>query len=141
MEIGENSGNGFLAPPLMGPLDAQLVVYQETSTTTSMNASAEASISQVQCIPLVENSEPLPSLSEHTLSTSIAQPYDYLPDTNSTSPIPEQTTSQMPPFLCAHTRKQITYPLNKFAGGMLRHRGEMRQRRAWERAHIMLKKA
>ena len=124
----DNSGSGLLAPLLMEPLNAQLMVYQK--------APGQGGITLVKTIPLLENSQLVPTLSEHSLSTTIAHLYS-----PSAHPIPDQTLARMPPFLHRHAQKQITYPLEKLAKALLRQGGQMRVRRARARATTILDKA
>jgi len=137
-DIGDTSGDQSSA----------MVSEPESNDDNETEADLEVGLHRVSSISLIRNSLIPPSLASHAFEITLAELYGPLPCPNNNSPssytlsnlgtnahdIPDELTNRIPPTMRPHAHKSITFPLQELAEACLLHGGEMRERRATDRA-------
>ncbi|RPB20023.1 hypothetical protein L211DRAFT_578893 [Terfezia boudieri ATCC MYA-4762] len=106
---------------------------------TSAEADLEAGLHRVYSISLIRNSLIPPSLGSDAFEIILAELYGSV-GTNAHD-FPDELTNRMPPAMRPHAHKTIAFPAKELAEACLLHGGEMRERRATDRARGIVRQA
>ncbi|KAF8440758.1 hypothetical protein BGX38DRAFT_1272895 [Terfezia claveryi] len=125
-----------------------LLSESESNDDNEAEADLEAGLHRVYSVSLMRNSLIPPSLGSHAFEITLAELYGSVPYPNNNSlsnsnlsnvgtnahDFPDELTNRMPPTMRTHAHKTIAFPVQALAEACLLQGGEMRKRRAVDRA-------
>ena len=117
---------------------SQSLSDSDSTNTAPVQSAPAIKLKQLLSLPLIQDNTPLTNLQLTPLELTIAELYGPIP---STSIIPDSLLARIPPLIRPYAREKISFPLQELAESVLRRAGQVRERRAVDRAERIISRS